>query len=191
MLNEPGRTENRLVATMCLGLIESRRGGAIWSSIAAGWLRLGDIAGHGYQEQFGHGYGAATAGIMQLERHRERRCTDRYGRRRGLLSLLCVLLLVLTAGLHQPAAASVSMDSSPVAAHMSDGDSRHCPPADQGHDLALSCAFAAGCAVFLPASDVRLLHCVSASGGLPFPAEHPYGQLLPPLIQPPEHILRL
>lgn len=116
---------------------------------------------------------------------------DRLGGRSGLLLLVCVLLLVLTAGLFGPVTASDPMESPPISAHLCDGDSEHCPPADDGHGMAPSCASAAGCAAFLLSADIRPLHSVSPSGGLPSLAARPQGQLLPPLIQPPEHLLRL
>lgn len=126
-----------------------------------------------------------------MKRGKEQSVTGRHRRRRSLLSLLCVLLLALTAGLHQPAAASISTDSSPAGEQLCTAADEHCPPADDGHQMAPVCAFAAGCALFLPTADIRLRHGVSASVGLPGLVACPLGQLLPPLIQPPERLLRL
>ena len=127
---------------------------------------------------------------MKVKRVAEQSGADRLGRRPGLLLLVCVLLLVLTAGLFGPAMASNPMEPPPISAHLGDVDSGHCPPADDSQGMAPFCASIAGCAAFLLSEDTRLLHSLSLSGGLPSLDSRPHGQLLPPLIQPPEHLLR-
>jgi len=180
------RSRTRGLRQCASGSLASRRGGAIWSSIAIG---LGEIPGCCYREQLDTGHCAVTVGIMRVKRAKEQSGADRFGRRPGLLSLLCVLLLVLTAGLFGPATASDPLEPPPISTHLV--DSEHCPPADDGHGIAPSCASAAGCAAFLLSADVRPLHGVSLSGGLPSLTVRPLGQFLPPLIQPPEHLFRL
>jgi len=149
------------------------------------------IAGRRYQDQLAFGQSAVTVGTMQARRGKGQSRAGRLGRWSGLLSLLCVLLLMLAAGLSGPAMASDRMELPPISAHPGDGDSGHCLPDHDSQGMAPSCASIAGCAAFLSSEDVRLSHSLSPSGGLPSLDARLHGQFLPPLTQPPEYLLRL
>ena len=129
---------------------------------------------------------------MPLKREsRRQNAPERRSSRQAVLSLMCALVMVLATVAFGPAIAFQSADSPPVSAHIADANSKHCPSSEQHHDQSVTCAFAAGCAVFLPVPSIRLAQNNSASSALPSLAEEPRGQLPPPLIQPPELIVLL